>query len=405
MKTFYFKAIDRAGKKIASSRVALDQRHLLEALQSEGLYPEQISETPPNGLQWGFSLSKRARLSDKQILLLTRELHTLLESGLALDRALIILMDLTQSDPKLSGLIATILQKIKDGAQFSEALSAQQGAFSPFYINLVHAGEAGGSLTQVLARLTRYLENSRDLKDTVSTAMMYPAILMIMAVSSLLLLLAFVVPQFTEMFESAGKDLPVPTQIVVALADGVRSYWWLIPISLLLGQRAIIQIKNDPKRRSIWDARLLQIPLIGELLLKLQVASFCRTLATLLENGVTLLTGLSIVQGTLSNQFIKEKIAAAGQSLKGGGNLSQPLDDAGIFPVLTVQMIKIGEESGQLAEMLDRIATIYDKDIKVSVQRLLALLEPLMIVTLGLIIGGIIVSILMAILSINDLAA
>jgi general secretion pathway protein F len=404
MKTFYFRAINREGKRIEDSRSAADQPSLLLLLQNEGLFPEEISENAPRNFRWGPDQFKRQRLSDKQILLLTRELHTLLESGLALDKALLIMTDLTQSDQRLSAVIANILQRIKDGAQLSEALTAQEDSFSPFYINLVRAGEAGGSLTQVLARLTRYLENSKELKDTVSTSMMYPIILLIMAIGSLLLLLAFVVPQFSEMFESAGKELPVPTQIVVGLAEVVRSYWWLIPIAFFAAQSVLLRMKADSKRRSHWDARLLKLPLIGELLLKLQVASFCRTLATLLENGVNLLTGLGIAQATVSNQFIKEKLGIASQNLKGGGSLSQPLEEAHVFPVLTIQMIKIGEESGQLAEMLDRIATIYDKDIKISVQRILALLEPIMIVSLGLIIGGIIVSILMAILSINDLA-
>jgi general secretion pathway protein F len=301
-------------------------------------------------------------------------------------------------------MIAKIIDKIKGGAQLSDALEAQGPVFTRFYLNLIRAGEAGGALETVLDRLTQYLDSSKELKDTVKTAMIYPAILVLMAIGSLLLLLTFVVPQFTEMFDSAGKELPVPTQIVVGAADAIRSYWWVaVPVFMLVSGWVRYQ-HSDPDRRLIWDGWMLKLPLFGDLILKFQVASFSRTLGTLLTNGVPLLGALSIVKDTLDNRLVAQKLDLAIDSLKGGGGLTAPLMEANIFPSLAMQMIKLGEESAQLPEMLDRVATTYDKEIKISIQRLLALLEPVLIVGLGIMIGGIIISILMAILSVNDLA-
>ena len=207
-----------------------------------------------------------------------------------------------------------------------------------------------------------------------------------------------------SMFESAGKELPIPTQIVVGLATGLRDFWWALPlVGMGIASYTRYQLA-DSERRKMWDARLLKLPLVGDLIRKIEVANFSRTLGTLLSNGVSLLTALGIVRDTLSNRVIAEKMELALESLKQGGGLSAPLIESGVFPTLAIQMIKLGEESGHLDEMLERIAVTYDKEIKIAVQRLLALLEPVLIVGMGIMIAGIIISILMAILSVNDLA-
>jgi general secretion pathway protein F len=327
-----------------------------------------------------------------------------LQAGLPLDRALTVLLELTGTEPELNTLIGRVLESVKGGAQLSDALGQYSEVFSRFYLNLIRAGEAGGALETVLERLTDYLERSRELKETVSTAMIYPIILVTMAAGSLLLLLTFVVPQFTEMFESAGKELPVPTRIVVGVAEGLQQYWWVLIVLVVALVSYIRQQAADPVRRQFWDEQFLKIPLVGDLILKFEVASFSRTLATLLTNGVSMLAAMAIVRETLANRVVADKVGLATESLKRGGGLSAPLIEANIFPTLALQMIKLGEESGHLAEMLDRVATTYDKEIKTAIQRLLALLEPILIVGLGILIAGIIISILMAILSVNDLA-
>lgn len=404
MPQYRIKAVNRDGETIEEDREAPSESALILSLQEEGLLPIRIAAAGSGGLAFLRFGRRGAKISHKQVTLFTRELLTLLEAGLPLDRALNILLELTAGEPEFNAMIGKILEKIKGGAQLSDALEAQGPVFSRFYLNLIRAGEAGGAIEVVLDRLTKYLDSSKELRDTVTTAMIYPIILVIMAIGSLLLLLTFVVPQFTEMFDSAGKELPVPTQIVVGAADAIRSYWWtLIPLFALVSAWIRYQ-RSDPVRRLVWDGWMLRMPLFGELVLKFQVASFSRTLATLLTNGVPLLAALSIVKDTLDNRLVAQKLGLAVESLKEGGGMTAPLMEAEIFPSLAMQMIKLGEESAQLPEMLDRVATTYDKEIKISIQRLLALLEPILIVGLGIMIGGIIISILMAILSVNDLA-
>ncbi len=404
MPLFHIKAVNRDGETVEEDRESPTENALILSLQEEGLLPIRVVAAGSSPLSFLRIGRRGSKISHKQVTLFTRELRTLLEAGLPLDRALSVLLELTEKEPDFNAMIGKILEKIKSGAQLSDALEAQGPVFSRFYLNLIRAGEAGGALEVVLDRLTQYLDSSKELRDTVTTAMIYPIILVIMAVGSLLLLLTFVVPQFTEMFDSAGKELPIPTQIVVGAADAIRSYWWTaIPIFTVVSGWIRYQ-RSDPVRRIAWDGSMLKLPLFGDLMLKFQVASFSRTLATLLTNGVPLLAGLSIVKDTLENRLVAQKLGLAVESLKEGGGMSAPLMEAEIFPSLAMQMIKLGEESAQLPEMLDRVATTYDKEIKISIQRLLALLEPVLIVGLGIMIGGIIISILMAILSVNDLA-
>jgi general secretion pathway protein F len=259
-------------------------------------------------------------------------------------------------------------------------------------------------LGEVLTRLSEYLERSRELKDTVSTALIYPAILLIMSLASLFVMLTFVVPQFSEMFESAGKALPVSTQIVVGLAEWLQSYWWV----LILGVVVITGYMNlqmaDPARKKVWDGRFLKLPLAGMIILNKETANISRTLGTLLGNGVSILSALVIVRETVDNLVLAAAIQDTEDQLKQGKNMSDALLEKGIFPKMAMQMIKMGEETGRLEEMLLRVANIYDKQLRVAIQRMLALLEPALIISLGLMIAGIIVSILLAILSVNDLA-
>ena len=404
MPLYFYKAVNRDGETEEAEREAANETALLLALQQEGLLPIKITPASSKSFAWLSFGRKKSGISRKDVTLFTHELLTLLQSGLPLDRALVVLLELTESQPPMNAMVGKVLEAVKGGAQFSDALEQQTGVFSRFYLNLIRAGEAGGALEQVLERLADYLERSQELRETVSTAMIYPAILLTMSAASLLLLLTFVVPQFTEMFESAGKELPVPTQIVVGVAQALKDYWWALPL-IVIGITSYFRYQMaDRERRYKWDRRWIHLPLVGDLIKKITVANFSRTLATLLGNGVTLLTALTIVKDTVSNLVVAEKIDLAVESLTQGGGLTGPLIESGLFPTLAIQMIKLGEDSGHLDQMLDRVATTYDKEVKTAVQRMLALLEPALIVGLGIMIAGIIISILMAILSVNDLA-
>lgn len=404
MALYFYKAVSRDGESLEAEREAADEASLVAALQAEGLIPIRVTQAGARTFSLSALRAGRSRFGYKEIGLFTRELLTLLQAGLPLDRALNVLLDLTATDPKLHAMIERILKMVKGGSQLSDALDAQGGVFTRFYVNLVRAGEAGGALDVVLERLSEYLDRSKELRDTVVTALIYPAILLVMATVSLMVLLMFVVPQFTELFESAGKELPVATQITIGIADGLRSYWWLIVLAVLAIVLFFRTQLADPRRRLAWHRRLLWSPLVGDMVRKIETSSLSRTLATLLQNGVPLLTSLAIVKETLNNVAAAERLESAVASVKEGSGLSAPMAEVGWLPNLAVQMIKLGEESGHLPDMLERVATTYDKEVKTAVQRLLALLEPALIVGLGVVIAGIISSILMAILSVNDLA-
>jgi general secretion pathway protein F len=404
MSSFQCKFI-REGEVVQETREAENESLLIIALQDEGVIPLNIRETKDNIFSFLFpSTASGLNISQKDVGIFTRELATLLGAGLPLDRSLSVLIDLTDDDSPIHQMTDSILDKVKSGATLSDALDAQTNVFSRFYLNMIRAGEAGGSLENVLERLADYMEESKELRDTVTTAMIYPIILMVISFLSVFLLLTFVVPQFTEMFENSGKELPIPTQVVVGVADFLATYWWAVLAAVLIIVALVKFQLSDSKRRRVWDYRFLKIPLVNDLIVKIQVASFSRTLETLLGNGVTLLSALSIARETLTNAAIADTIEKASDSLKQGGGMADVLIESNQFPKMALQMIKLGEETGQLQEMLAKVAITYDKEIKTAIHRMLALLEPALIVTLGIVIAGIIVSILMAILSVNDLA-
>lgn len=404
MPRFSYKAVNRAGETVEGVREAADADSVIAALQNESLLPLKVSA---DGLGLLSALRRKPGqrpVNQKEVVLFTRELATLLGAGVALDRALGILVNLAGSNSRLGALTSRILEQVKGGAQLSQALENQEGVFSRFYLNLVRAGELGGAMETTLERLADYLERSKELRDTVVTALIYPLLLLIMSMASLLVLLTFVVPQFKEMFDSAGKELPLPTQIVIGVAEGLRDYGWVGALLVLAALAWLRWQWLEPTRRLRFDRRLLGIPGIGDLIRRVEVANLARTLATLLSNGVPLLGALSVARETLNNRVMVQAVGVATENLRQGGAMTTALIESGAFPEMALHMVKLGEESGHLGEMLERVATTYDKEVRVAIQRLLALLEPALIIGLGILIAGIIVSILMAILSVNDLA-
>ena len=404
MTLFSYQVVNMAGEIEEGECEAFDEANCIQQLQNDGYIPIRVTSSKSQTFL-GLNLNaRRNKLSTKNIVLFTAELAMLLESGLPLDRSLVVLMDLASNDEALRKVIERVLEKVKSGVSLADALEQQSGVFSKFYLNMIRAGEAGGNLDQVLNHMAVYLESSQELKETVSTALIYPAILLVMSLASLFIMLTFVVPQFSEMFASAGKALPLSTQIVVGLANWLQQYWWAV-IGSILGIMGYFNSQlgsKDTKR--IWDERWLKLPLVGEMILNKEIANVTRTLGTLLGNGVSILSAFMIVRETVDNLHIADALDDTGEQIKQGKTLFDALEQKSIFPKMAMQMIKMGEETGHLEEMLLRIATIYDKQLRVSITRMLALLEPALIITLGIMIAGIIVSILLAILSVNDLA-
>jgi general secretion pathway protein F len=404
MTLFSYQVVNMAGEIEEGECEAFDEANCIQQLQNDGYIPIRVTSSKSQTFL-GLNLNaRRNKLSTKNIVLFTAELAMLLESGLPLDRSLVVLMDLASNDEALRKVIERVLEKVKGGVSLADALEQQSGVFSKFYLNMIRAGEAGGNLDQVLNHMAVYLESSQELKETVSTALIYPAILLVMSLASLFIMLTFVVPQFSEMFASAGKALPISTQIVVGLAAWLQSYWWIVIGGVFsIVSYFKIQLGNSETKK-IWDGHWLKLPLIGEMILNKEIANITRTLGTLLGNGVSILPAFSIVCETVDNLVVASALHDTQEQLKQGKTLFDALEQKSIFPKMAMQMIKMGEETGHLEVMLLRIATIYDKQLRVSIARMLALLEPTLIITLGIMIAGIIVSILLAILSVNDLA-
>ena len=405
MPRYRYEAVDAAGETLRDELEAASPEAAVERLRDQGLLPLSVTAAKSGLLRGGLSqplFSKRRALSRKAVTLLTQQLASLLNAGLPLDRALTILISVTEDAP-VKALLERVQEKVRGGSALADALEAQ-GTFSRFYLNMIRAGEAGGALEAVLKRLTEFLERSQALRETVTSALIYPLILLSVAALSVIILLTFVVPQFQRLFADAGKALPLATQIVIAIGEGFRHYWWVGAIIIALLVAMLRQQLSRPESRARWDRGILRLPLFGDLIAKVETARLSRTLGTLLGNGVSLLNALTIVRETLNNQVLAGSLGEVAEHVKTGRGLAEPLLETGNFPKLAVQMIRVGEETGQLQEMLLQVADTYDAEVQTAVKRLLTLLEPAMILGLGVIIAGIIMSILVAILSLNELA-
>lgn len=405
MPLYRYKAVAPTGEAQEGEMEGLGQSAVVERLQGMGLIPIRVEEAAASTSAGsaGSSLFRKKTISQADIAVFTQEIATLLRAGLPLDRSLGILISLS-ANPQVLQLLTQVREDVRGGAALSAAMEAQTGVFSHFYLNMIRAGEAGGALDVVLQRLSEFMERSKELKETVKSALIYPTILVGVAVLSVAVLLVWVVPQFTQMFEESGKALPLPTQIVIAAGDTVQHYWWAMIMAAIGIYSWFSRQLQQAETRYKWDKRFLALPLVGDLVAKLEVTRFARTLGTLIGNGVTLLTALAIAKETLNNTVMSEGLGTVATQLKEGQGLGKPLMETGLFPKLAVHMVMVGEETGKLQEMLIRVADIYDREVQNAVKRMLALMEPVLILGLGLVIGGIIMSVLVAILSVNDLA-
>ena len=400
MPKYQYKAVKLDGETVEGELDAPDESAVLGYLRAEGLIPLETRSAA--GLRARLGRTRRHRLSQKEIGILTRELATLLEAGMTLDRSLQILVELTDAE-HLGRVLTDLQERVRGGATFSSALDAQDGQFPRLYINMVRAGEASGALDQVLDRLADYLERVAELRQTVTSALVYPSILLVVAGLSVIMLLVFVVPQFTVLFEDMGAALPLPTRIVVAAGDLFRNYWWAMLVVIALIALGLERWLQDEQVRTRLDHRVLALPLFGDLVWKMETARLSHTLATLLKNGLPLLSALNLAKEVVSNRKISGLLDQASDELKHGRGLAGPLARLEALPDLALQMIRVGEESGALDAMLAKVASIYDRETRNSVQSMLTLLEPVLIIGLGIVVAGIIISILMAILGANDL--
>jgi general secretion pathway protein F len=406
MPLYHYKAVNTSGDVAAGELEAANESEIVDRLRDQGLMPMQVvaaarpgvAQRPAERRSW---FTPR-HVTRNQMIAFTHELATLLRAGLPLDRALEILISLAAT-PAVAKLLQAIRDSVRGGKSLSQALDTHREVFSRFYVSIVRAGEAGGALGAVLTRLAENMERSKELRETVMSALIYPVILIFVAVASVMILLAYVVPQFQTTFAQAGKALPLPTQIVIVAGTALRQYWWL----MLTGGVAFVWLfrrrLRQPNVRYRWDQRLLRWPLIGDVVAKVEVARLARTLGTLLGNGVTLLAGLSIVKETMTNSVLAQGLDGVITRLREGKGFGRPLAETGLYPRLATQMILVGEESGQLEEMLTRVAEVYDREVAIAVRRFLAILEPVLIVGLAVMVICIVLSIWLGIIGMTEL--
>ncbi|MCG6861226.1 MAG: type II secretion system F family protein [Chromatiaceae bacterium] len=400
MERFTYKAVRQDGETVEGELEATDEQAVIRQLQGEGLIP--ISARRAGGFRDQLRRVRTRPLASKEISVMTRELSTLLESGLTLDRSLQILIDLTQEE-RIVRTLENLQERVRGGSTFAAALEEQEGQFPRLYVNMVRAGEMSGALEAVLERLADYLERTAELKATITSALIYPGILLMVAGLAVIMLLVFVVPEFSVLFEDMGAVLPLPTRIVIAVGDLFRGYWWAMLAVFALGALGLERWLQNPEVRAKVDHKLLDLPLFGDLIWKLETARFCHTLSTLLKNGLPLLSALNLSKEVVSNRKLSGLLEEAGEDLKHGRGLAEPVARRGILPQMALQMIRVGEESGSLDAMLVKVAEIYDKETQASVKRMLALLEPVIIIGLGVLVAGIIISIIVPILGANEL--
>jgi general secretion pathway protein F len=402
MPIFHYKAVARGGEVVEGELDAVDQSQAIARLRATGHVPiraDLAGGAPMATAGWRRLAGKAA--SKRDIAAFTTQLATMISAGLDLNASLGVLADISEK-ADMRRLVLDIQGAVQRGSALSEAL-AERRAFSRLYVNMVKAGESVGKLDLVLERLSEYQQRSLELQDTVSNALIYPIILLLAAGSSMAILLIFVLPRFKEMFDTLGAPLPMATQLVIGFGELLSRYGLLL---LIVAVGAVIwfryRLRRPPFRRG-FDEWLLKTPVLGGLLNSLQVARFCRTLGTLTDNGVPLIAALGIVREIITNQAIAAALPGVTERVKHGQGLAAPLAESGYFPRQAIQLIRVGEETGRLDEMLLKLGDIFDREVEVALKRLLSLLEPVLIIGFGVVIAFIIMSLLLAILGINDL--
>ena len=408
MPLYSYKAAGGSGKVLSSVIEAEDETAAAALLQESGLLPIRIwpASQKISKASGFFSTDIKSffqKVSLKDVMFFTQDLTALIEAGLPLDRSLKILFEATEN-PKFKEIVKEILKAIEGGIDLSEAMGKHPKVFSNFYVNMVRAGEVGGVLNKVLERLGVFLETSQELKDFVKSAMIYPLFLLGVGGVSIIVLMTYVIPNFSVIFADMGDAIPWSTKMLLNMSAAFRSYWWVMILIVGIVAFSISRLLKSKKGRVRFDALKLKLPLIGDLIKKIEVGRITRTLGTLIESGVPILDAIALVKDIVDNKTIAGSMTQIYEKVKEGERLSQPLADMDIFPSLAIHMIKVGEETGNLSGMLLKVANNYDKVVKNLVKKVVSLMEPVMILLMGVVIGSIVVSMLMAIFSMNDMA-
>jgi general secretion pathway protein F len=399
--TFHFRAVASDGKLRTGTITAETDKSVAAELRRQGLIPVYVGVGKQKGLQLELPAFSRGRRKD--VLFFTQELSTLLNAGIPLDRALSITAELTHRGPFRS-VVLDVMRVLKGGKSLADSLATHPAHFSELYINMVRAGEASGSLSVIFERLAEFERTRDDLRGYIISSLIYPGLLTCVGIASIFVLLNFVVPRFGEIFSDPHMQVPTPMAILLQLSAIVQAYWAPAAIALAVLLLGFLAYVRTAAGRLWWDSLRLKTPLLGDALRKAETARFARAMATLVAASVPLVQSLGISRGILNNRKIAGTLEGIAQGVKRGEGLSAPLTRAGEFPLLAGHLLAVGEETGHLDTMFNRMADIYDNETRTAIRRFTSIFEPLIILVMGVMVGTLILSLMLAITSINDVA-
>lgn len=401
--TFHYRAIAPDGKVRSGVITAEDTRSVTRQLVRQGLTPVFVGSESQKAGALAIKLPALGGSRRKDILFFTQELSTLLNSGVPLDRALSITSELT-TKPEFRAVVVDILRAIKGGKSLADSLALHTLYFSDLFINMVRAGEASGSLGQIFERLAEFERSRDELRSYIVSSMIYPSLLACVGVGSIFIILNFVVPRFATIFDDGHMQIPLPTLIMLQASHIVQNWWWVVALSAIAVVSGFRYHIATPAGRAWWDDFRLRLPMIGDALRKAETSRFARAMSTLVGNNVPLVQSLHISAGILFNTRIAASLKEVAQGVKRGEGIAGPLARTKMFPPLAAHLLTVGEETGKLDAMFARMADIYEEETRAAIKRFTSIFEPLVILIMGIVVGGLILSMLIAITSINDVA-
>lgn len=395
MATYVYKVRDQNGKPFGGTIEAESEKQVADRLRESGYI---ITGLKLKDAARDINISFGTGISLKDVALFSRQFAIMIKSGIALLRCLEILYD-QQENKNLKSIVAQVKKSVEEGSSLSQAFAQHPKVFPDIFINMIHAGEIGGVMDETLDRLAEHFDKEHELREKIKSASTYPATILVFSIIVINVLLIYVVPQFASMFTSFNAKLPALTQFMLSLSHFLKSYAWLLAILTVAAIFGFNYFRKSPVGRELLDYWTLKIPVFGPMALKLSVARFTRTLGTLVKSGVPILLALEVTEKTAGNILVAKGIAAARDSIKEGESIAGPLTASGVFPPMVTQMIAVGEESGAIDTMLNRIADFYDREVKVLVDSLTSLIEPFLIIFLAVVVGGIVASIMLPMFS------
>jgi general secretion pathway protein F len=401
MTTFFFRAIAPDGKVRTGNLTAETDKLVARELRRQGLTPVYVGVEQKKNLVFklpGTGVGKR-----RDVLFFTQELSTLLTSGVPVDRCLSITQELTER-PAFRAIVSDILRVLKGGKSLADSLATHPDYFADLYVNMVRAGEASGSLATVFERLSEFEKSRDELRNYIISSMIYPALLACVGLGSILVLMNFVVPRFASVFADSHMKIPLPTQMMLETSKIVQAWWWVVAVAIAVLFGAFKSYTATKDGRMAWDKLRLRIPLLGDAMLKAETSRMARAMSTLVANSVPLVQSLGISAGILNNRYIARALAEVAQGVKRGEGLAVPMRKAAVFPPLAAHLLTVGEETGKLDTMFSRMADIYENETRSAIRRFTSLFEPLVILVMGLVVGALVLSMLLAITGINDVA-